>query len=467
MFGQTFSFQNGNVHKFYIWGMQGSNDIFVRPYTINTGVENANSFELSHTPIQKGNIINGWNEPRNVFLLVYKTDLGPNSYNLVFIQGYTNYDGLATSGAIDQSYDFEFYVNSIKSVYFDNVNGQTRFRTQSNINLLGGNGNFTNLIPMRPIDIISKLFITASNDDFLDGYGSSLGSRITPMGTHNPNIASVNSRNNNIGNEFFNRINRALKHEEHAQNTSYNQDMSKCWENILNDIEIKEHTLLDSNKFMYDLFQIRSSDALHVFSMRDLIELDSNVLNIVETNPSREDFSPIPQLNTQYFEFTGNTTVHSKIAQEIALAVQSICQSKGMLDKCLLAINSHEHGVLYKPTCVFTDVPDSVCIVSEEVKLKSIDVVVDYIQNVLIPSVSKNGQIKVMAYVDYAFTTNTKVLLSLEDKEPIPFSFPSYCDGIYSPTQANENILNQFAEEVNNEFMSMIDSNPSRPDIFY
>lgn len=441
----------GRIMKLTVFPVNGQNDVYIRPYTVSskTTHDQEVNFEISNNHIGAANIENGWSERRNVFVLFYQTQLTPDSWDISIIQGYTNYDGISKNGLLDDSINYEFHINSIKSLVYTNKFGKTLFKLNTNSNLLVNNNLLNNdFASLKPTDIIGNLYNISSNEYFIDD-NTFINYKMGPKTRYNG--YTMNSRDNNLSNDYNNKLAKALEHEVISlQTRPMTINTSYSWEKMLSDVEIKEKSLIASNIFSHDLFTIRNNENLNVFTLQDLKDIDPNVVNVIETSNNSMEISNVHEFNTLNFCNT-NYGLNSKIAQELALAVQSICQTKALLDKCSLIISSHNEYGMYEPTCYITDA-GTLSTYDENYFATLLDIVEKYIKNILIASISNNGLMKIDATIEYRLTTTTKILLSIEGNIPEPFCFPSYADGLYSPVVGNTDILNQLSNEVNDVF---------------
>lgn len=154
-------------------------------------------------------IPNGWQEKRMSFILTLEANSNLTGNKIIYVQGYTDYLGIATSGAIDPN--MRFYINSMTVVSRNIINtpmgAQYSDRVLETTQVINGklfteqyqhyaNTNNYGVYGLRPYDI----FMSSQSNQFLSSFNNLNDTRVR---LDNKPMTNKTNRANNLPTNFL------------------------------------------------------------------------------------------------------------------------------------------------------------------------------------------------------------------------------------------------------------------------
>ena len=234
---------------------------------------------IQYKPTGQANIPNGWREKRFRFIMVVESDTMEGTKRFAYIQGFTEYPGVTTSGIIDPN--MVFYVNSVTNVTqtFDRVNNKIYTVPSNTFNVVTdmfGYGRYQEVtgydLPKlaRPKDIVENaMSLTTTNN--------ANGRIINLSGTLGEHSADTSSRVNGDPSQYLSKLYNSFT--EGKLLSAYTADEVNVLQNTADSYKIMEIPLL-SQPFFKAIQKVTGEVAPSSFTLNVLLAIDPNIPNL-------------------------------------------------------------------------------------------------------------------------------------------------------------------------------------------
>jgi len=366
----------------------------------------------------------GWGTQRLRFLMEVETDLGGMIISS-YLQGYSEYSDPSMFGKVDPN--MNFYINGLTVVHrmIDPITHQQVVVPKTSYNvvtdLAGGarysevdlfNSTSNNLKLVRPVDVLEDIQMG-------EMYGN------TP--TYNTtgsigNGANLSARANNDSIKYFTKtINGIITGKALTGN---NEDMTNVMSNAVGQVT---EDMLNDNPFISELGRITGEITPTSFTLNVLDKMDPNVvLDMVGGSNSIGivDFTHAI-LDTEHTAAMLQPTIETKIATLVAHSMSSML-AENMLTGISLSMTNMSGMAVAGYTKIESFIPG----VNH---IAYVNKLLARVENILMPEITYNNQLLVEIHVIADLIGDTTVAVSLNMQPLVPFRFPTFSDGLYTP----------------------------------
>lgn len=378
-------------------------------------------------------IPNGWGEKRLMFFM--EVEVGNQFHSSVeIITGYTDYLGASQTGAID--HQMTFYVNGISKVRtFTNQQGNVMMNVMANNQVLANINTDSynphtyqsqNLYTMKPSSIIRNVSLrqydhdTSVRDTTIEvGVNSVFSSRdnASPVRYLANIVSSYQKSQANVdyegGHTMQNNLKKAYNHSDSIDGRIENSDFMMVVSGLYN---------FFSNAFTYG----------------DLMKLDPNVAAVTRIVWNKNSFD-----YRQGTQQLSGSDIETRIALIINNALPAMMMEFSLTKVVLTSTNRTLNS---QP---FTKVSEARTYASIDVTPQR-KILEDRLSSELMRAISVDNLILYELNATCNVTGDTTITVSVEGKPAVPFTFPTFCDSLYTPilTRNINNVANM-ASNVN------------------
>ena len=455
----------------------GYTDMVIRPYTSRIDVAASqkvlediatsgslnvfsnstnNLVGVSARPNSLASIAGGWSAPRNSFRLEVECDvnsmyLGSNRREKLIVTGYTEPGQFCiptSGGGMHVNTSMLFYINGIQKV---EMSGEANIVTKvTNVGVSSDTGysdayDISNETTIKPVDIVSDI----NSDNMCTDMGFDRVQRMTtPLGK----TVNVFERKDNIGKNYLNNIiNTVVKGVGSA--VGYSQSLN----NIFGDgaeagmsaaiTMLSEPTNIVRNSFLDALTNLNGSVSGYTFTVNHLklidpaFHEDANITYVNVNDNSRVELDKM--LNTADTEtLTSASMLNAKVTELNNIISSTMCFN--FLSHIDIQIqnqwldNENGFGKSLQPTYRFFNTTTSLNNHADPARYNmmqnSLNHSIDTMVKMLIdPMLSDNGQSLYNVYISADITTDTTIILQINNGPMIPFRFPTFADTTFTP----------------------------------
>lgn len=375
----------------------------------------------------------GWGERRIRFSLEVHIQLNTGSQQVHFFQGYTNYLGISTTGAIDDR--MIFFINSytvvVRSTQLTPVGAVTQDFVTESAHIINGNiindqqQGYSPAFSMRPDDMFYGIQ-SAHMTTAMNAYDTPVID--TRVRINNEPICS--KRVNNIPNAFVADIVDRYKHSCYL--TQFGQDDADILSRS-RDYKVEQSPI--SNQFIFALSQVKNIPAATFFTISDLIKIDNNASKVINfltlgTTVSQQTHSTG---QSEYWETVSNESVAATL---LSNAVPAIMMDLLITKISFIATNRNFGGMQVAITQALSPTNADMSRNYEMFKRRlEHELLFDLTyQNQEILDLAMTVDLYGESRIEIGFGANPKTL----------FVTPSFCDSLISPVICmDRNIYNQ------------------------
>jgi len=401
---------------------------------------------LSSTPTGIVKVPNGWGTRRLRFIMEVEA-VSPDITTISYVQGFSEYHDPTISGRIDDK--MEFYINSITEVnkFLDPITGAfkiTPSRTYNVVNNIIGEPEYQEEINLgasdlkfiRTEDILGDLQTLESaaawGGDSLDTEVKLVSGAVTEGSTVDKKEASG-----------INYLTKTLNNFIESASMSQNSFDSK---QVLRDAKDKSAAKnIMKNPFIFMLHAATKSLTVTSFTMEQLTSIAPNLPSVTHlfggSNLSTTGIGT-SVLDTNNVMDNMQPDVTTIIANTIAHSISSI-----MLDNLLMLFSVSFTNATGEPVVTVTDagsIIDGLNAIPYANKAKIA------IANILMPEVTRLNTRLIDVIIGSEIYTETTISISINGEPPKVYRYPTYADGLYTPTLANDAIKQTTANNVSN-----------------
>lgn len=453
----------------------GYNDMVVRPFTsridmatsqniledilrggkVGTFSSSTNNLVgVSSRPNGLASITGGWSVPRNSFRLELECDvsqnyLGSNKVEKLIVTGYTEPGQFCiptSGGSIIANTNMIFYINGVQKVEMSS--GTNIVTNISNVGITSEvpagsyqSGDTT----IKPVDIVSDI----NSDLMTSSAGFQTIQRMhTPLGQ----IVNVFERKDNIGKNYLNNIiNTVVKGV--SDTVGYGQQL----QNVFNDGTeaglssaihmLSEPSNIVRNSFLDALTTMNGTSSGYTFTINQLKAIDPTFnehnqviyANVDDTN--RIEFDKI--INTKDTEGLASASVmNAKVTELNNIISSTMCfnflSHMDIQIRNVLAPNENGFGNSLQPTYKYFNTQTSLNTATDPGRAammqNNLNSSIDTMVKMLIdPLLSDNGQTEYNVYISADITTDTTIIMQINNGPMIPYRFPTFADTTFTP----------------------------------
>lgn len=455
-----------HINKILFIPTKEYNDVFRRPFEVNVTAENMMSLENTIgqqlersarlNPISMANavpnllrmsdiagpmvgIANGWGTVRLRFLIEVEKQTGPGTFELCYVQGFTDYHDPSLYGRVDPK--MPMHINSITNV-IRNITPDNRILTRvlNSFNILSdpyGRGytiedTSVKHRMLRPKDvsdgihansIVGSQYITTT--DIRSAYGA------MPFESKRSNvIAPVHVA------EIFN----SFLYSKESTNIGYDTD------DLFDPASAKlEERNMMRTSFIEALSNLTGIPGTVTFdlSMLQLLRPDlENVLHI--TDNSMQPINQNSLLDTAHTERLDVVSMENSIANLLSENISSL-----LLEEMLSVIDFSITNMTSNSQLVHA-------ISNAKSFIHGIDIVIyaerfmEKLKTLVMPTVTKGNLIGVEIYAHADIVGDTTIGVSLNGAAPIVFRLPTFCNSLYTPIISDDNNYNTVVNDMSN-----------------
>lgn len=405
----------------------------------------------SATPAGEVYIPNGWDIPRCRFWMEVHVMTSTGTEMIYYLQGFTDHYGVDSQSHVDPN--MRFYINSFiklvrQQVMVTGIGVTVQDRIVENAQVINGQ-LISYTVPdaalMRPADIfhgiqssgLANSYASFGNGNFNDtrvtlGSGSERSSRIN--GIPSAYLARiVDSWNmSNVTWEFGN-----------TNGDIYDRAVNNAIESPVSE-----------NTFIRHLSNVRGVVGATDFTLRDLAQLDPNVVNVVEN--AKLGPTVINQLHHQgQSEYWTQTTLETQWATTLSNAIVSLMMDCQIQHIAFFATN---HTIGAVPVTEISAASS----VNNQVMHQNYNLFINRLENEVFSDLSYMGNISYSVRADSVVFGDTKIMISLNSGPSFEFVTPSFCDGIIPPVlSGNREHLFAFSSEMDKLLNAVNQATPS------
>lgn len=389
----------------------------------------------SASPMANANIPNGWQERRARFMLEVEINYSMGLPTTHYFQGFTSHLGMSRAGNIDHS--MTFYVNSymttVKQLFsgpYGNYEKSRVVESSRVITNFGYNDPYSDpnkaFVMVRPQDIYNTL--ETSNMQL--GSHSLFDTRI--MINSDP---KVSYRRNDVPSRYLSTL------LDSYSKSMMNSDFSSSEKTILAEgrSQVGERPILE-NAFLKSLINMRGSGMASAFTYRDLLELDPSI-----DNRAQIVFNSGVQIQQVHSigltEHWGGVNYETQVATILSNAVPSIMMDL-LIGKIAFTATNDTIGSQVITTITGADTFTDADMTQHFEMFRS------RVENEILQDISYNSQVSfsISAIVDVI--GETRMTISIDNKAPIEFAVPSFCDSTVSPVVSTTDHYESLASDI-------------------
>lgn len=412
---------NGRLTGSMLSGLAGS---FIRPQT------------EKETAV---NISNGWDTHRIRFLLEVEITQSMGSINTQYIQGYTNFPGASSSGAIAP--DMVFYINSIIETRRIPVKTPTGYTAYENIvdnSHVMAAADFKNIYEsnkqhlMRPQDVFLKM----STSHIGDENGQSISSNMYDSRLSLRKDAQKSSRRNSMASSYAANI---IDSYSQATNLAdFNVSETAMVEAAMGYVMESEASV---DPFLSAISQVTSMIATNTFRWDDLLAVDPNtpkVTNYVAPSPTMR-INTHSAGQTHHWEGSDIVTVSATILSQ---SVPSIMMEL-MLNKVVFKSTNHDINGRVKTVLV-----DGKGFSSNTDLTRNFQGFIFRLEQELLKDLTYDYSFPFRLDMTVDLFGETWISLEIGSSGMIDFVTPSFCDNLFVPVvTTSTDTLNQLTND--------------------
>ena len=394
----------------------------------------------------------GWNTQRMRFIMEVDSLHVSGSMATSFIQGYTEYYDPSITGKIDPN--MLFYINSITNVIttIDPINGSVSVYPSSTINVLynsNGVATYEEIVSesnslIRPADMVSGLVLNNMFPDAVDnGYMNDLSGVLTSN-------TVTSKRSNNDTTKYLNSL---LTQYKTAQ---VNTDITNNDIDILNNASV---SLVDpdvtATPFIMALHVKTGEIAPSSFTLNLLASMDSNVNNKITLITSGEaDYNVASMYNT-IFDTNITANMFQPVPELLKANVIQASLLSYMLDNLMskLVISFNNQTGINMAAPLFGN--SLITNLSSEYLIRYMEKIRIQVENVLMPKISDGGYTILDIHVDADVLGDTTIAISLNNRAPMVYRFPTFSDSLYSPMVTSSMYKQLMSQDIANIFSTI------------
>lgn len=404
---------------------------------------------FSGTPVARLDIPNGWNTQRLTFrLAVMDTRGNLSTKNMHLFQGYTDVSDQSLFGNPDPN--MIMYINSYMTITRNVDNGREIDRVTETAQLINSEWVVSNYGIQshitRPCDVfagIQSMHIVNMNQNYGQGnYQGHIDTRYQ-FGKD----AKYNARNWLSPSNFLNNV---ISSQHEASNLiQYEKTGRGAVEPIGKAAQLAFNEISHSNPFLATMSNIKGSPrTISSFSLRDLQLIDHELPTIeVRKATGTALVKQARRSNSASWNGADETT---KMATYILNTVTALAMS---LSITKLHFSSHNHTVGAEViTTIFEDTytvsTNSIVALGQTFQAR--------FNNEIAKEISYNGQVPFNMEVTMDIFGSTRIVLSYDGKEAIPYEDPTYADAMRSPViQPSRNGFENIIHDMENLFSNI------------
>ena len=470
---------NVNQHRVLrtvlIENKQSYNDPYIRNFTINDTLNSLNQFEallsnsnglgiseqsiaiytpdlikIDATPFKAGNIIHGWKQHRFLFLMEIET-IG-SAYDIItYLQGYTDYADISTSGYIPD--DLKYYINSIIEVSrVKSPAGGYSYVPRRAFNILGDNikhETFNNIeeTALTPATILGRMSCGIVNDTMYINIGNLEN---TPVVSNRFNCDNIKYLSKVVNTYTNSKLTTDISYDQNdiiSQTQTNLQEASLLGNPVLfsvSRITGENRPFIINNKILDSLdpsLKFDSANRVTVHSANDCIRMNNNTFgnDMLNSTESGENFLA--------------PTIHNLKATYLVQSLSSLMAEKMITELTVLISNTQGIEPIVQPMFVgmFVKGLDQSAYFSR---------VVADIKTRILPVLFENNNLLVNAFVNISLLEDSIVSINVNDinSEPTLFRFPTFADSRFNSLIGSNRKQAELTDQFSNLF-STIDAN--------
>lgn len=386
------------------------------------------------------NIANGWSTIRLRFVIEVEKQTGPGTWEICYVQGFTDYHDPSIRGKIDPN--MPMHINSITNV-IRNITPDNRVMTRvvGSFNILSdpyGTGytveNTTQKHKLlRPKDIsdgIQKNSMVGFNNIETTDIRSTYGSGIPSESKRTNSISSVNLA------EVFN----AFIYAKEATSIGYDVD------DLFNPASSKlnEQQMLRTS-FVEAISNITGMPGTVTFNLNMLQMLRPDVESILvyadNTTPMYNQNAILDSNNTERLDgFNIESTIANTLAENVSsLLLEELLSTISFSITNMTPNSELVHSITYANSFIH-----------------GIDIVIyaerfiDKLKTLVMPGITKHNMIGVELFVHADIVGDTTIAVGINGAQPIVYRLPTFCNSLYTPIISNENNYNVVVGDMTN-----------------
>lgn len=386
------------------------------------------------------NIANGWNTIRLRFIIEAEKQTGPGTWEICYVQGFTDYHDPSIRGRIDPN--MPMHINSITNV-IRNITPDNRVMTRvvGSFNVLSdpyGRGYSIEDTTakhklLRPKDIsdgIQKNTMVGFNNIETTDIRSTYGSGIPAESKRTNSISSVNLA------EVFN----AFIYAKEATSIGYEvDDLFNPASSKLNERQMIRTSFIDA------LSNITGMPGTVTFNLNMLQMLRPDietVLTYADNNTPMYNASSI--LDSNNTERLDGFNIESTIANTLSENISSL-----LLEELLATISFSITNMTPNSELVHT-------VTYANSFIHGIDIVIyaerfiDKLKTLVMPAITKQNMIGVEIFIHADIVGDTTIAVGINGAQPIVYRLPTFCNSLYTPVISNENNYNVVVNDMTN-----------------
>ena len=386
-------------------------------------------------------IVGGWNERRIRFLMEIECFFSTGGSNTAYIQGYSNFMGVAHSGAVAP--DMVFYINSV--VYTRKVTQQTPFGSHVYENVVNNshvlyNNHWDNAYQpgqtrlLRPQDIYKNIATSHLPGVFDQNTGIVYDGSSTLR-----NEATMSSRAHGLAGTYAaNIIDSYCKASEYHK---FGQNEEKVLEESRNLIMDE---VAAADPFIRTLMSVTEGGLTNHFTYRDLLAIDPNADNVAMLSVQGQTQQLGMQTHvtgmTQHWHGGDRNTVSATVLSQ---AVPSIMLDL-MIKRIAFKSTNHTVGGVNVTTIVngesFTNMDMT----------NHFNMFINRLETQVIKDITFGGQDSYALEMRVDLLGETWISIAVGSGPLIDYVTPSFCDALFAPVITNnidtvQNITNDFS----------------------
>lgn len=387
-----------------------------------------NILTINPQPGKLINMPNGWRTARYRFLLEVAISVNGQEMSYYY-QGFSDYQSHTMTGIIDPN--IRFYINSVtvvRSVKHPTtgqlmqsaVNVYQVMRSESGLNIMELD-NMDNFL-IRPVDVMSSIFLT-------EKYQTNQIENTTNQLRHDRVLESERNNNNPYG--YFSRIvNSVVTSLNGLDNIGLESQIGyntgQIYEAAVSTLNSYKGNVFN-NLFLLMLAKVTGREMACDFSLNELTLIDPDIASKVIIHLEDSNHIPDPAFNFVSTEYTCPTlqpTDESMLAIFIANTLPSLMTQYLITKANIVLSNLEGEETVF---CIGNTIVQDLNLIDLNNRLEA------KIRGVLLPTVFGQGFRHVQVNIDCDVLGDINILVVKQGKEPVPFRFPAFADGLYSP----------------------------------
>jgi hypothetical protein len=377
----------------------------------------ANQFIAPATEFEKAIIVpNGFGERRMRFMMKVEFTNRTGGTGIEIIQGYTDYKGIATTGACDP--ELEFYINStimIRTTPEFTPMGQVMRTTAYDCSHVLSDNTFNDIhTPIKdhrmcPQDVFATMAIESNNDE---------SEKIFDTRTTVTNSASKSKRSNGLATNYMSSI---------LQNYKSASAVVGMGGGELSVLEAargnSNESLVTTDPFISTMGRIRNMAAVNNFTYRDLLALDPNTDNVRHTSFALPT-TPLHQvgLTAAWHGADRDTQVATTLSQSVPSLMMDVMLTR-------LAFTAWNLDFGGRVQIAITDANGF----GDGNLAPALEMFKQRLETEILMEVSFNNQTSFNISMTIDLLGETWIAMSLDGKASVDYVTPSFCDALTVP----------------------------------